>query len=63
MEQFITDWFVEIIVFCLMGLFIVFKVLIALGKQSEERRQLWEKHYIKETKKKLEKNINNNISN
>jgi hypothetical protein len=53
MEQFITDWFVEIIVFCLTGLFIISIVLRSLRKKNEERRELQNKHYIEETNKKL----------
>jgi hypothetical protein len=53
MEQFITDWFYEIIFFCLSGLIIIVLVLRSLGKQNEERRNLQQKHYIEETNKKL----------
>jgi len=53
MEQFITDWFYEIIFFCLAGLILIVIVLRSLDKKNEERRQLKQKHYIEETNKKL----------
>jgi len=57
MEQFITDFFYEILFFCLAGLIIIVLVLRSLGKQNEERRNLQQKHYIEETNKKLHDDI------
>jgi hypothetical protein len=44
MEQFIKDFWVEIIILCIMGLVIVLKVLKSLIEKDNEIDELYKKH-------------------